>query len=219
MGDNIKKNKLLEASAMTVLAVVFTLLVKSVNVMAVSATGSTVGFGSVNIPFASLFPFNGTVYKVSEYLGYVAMVPVAFFAVMGLVELIKRRSLKKVDADLYALLGAYVLMAAVYIFFDKIYVVNLRPIIEEGALFAEPSFPSSHTLLSVVVLGSAIVEAGRIGNKTKRMLLSLVLGIILVLSVAMRLFSGVHWLTDIIGGILWGEVILLFFQYFLVKLK
>ena len=215
----MKKNKLLEAFAMTVLAVVFTLLVKSINVVAVAGTGSTVGFGSVNVPFAAMFPFNKTIYDVSKYLGYLAMVPVAVFGCMGLVEAVGRKSLKKVDGDIYALLGAYMLMAAVYIFFDKVYVVNLRPIIEAGAAYAEPSFPSSHTLLSVVVLGSAIIEAGRIRSKGLRILVSLFLGIIMISTVATRLLSGVHWLTDIIGGILWGEVILLFFQYFSVKLK
>ena len=147
------------------------------------------------------------------------MVPVAFFALLGLVELIKRKSFRKVDGDLYALMGAYVLMAAVYIFFDKVYVVNLRPIIEKGALAAEPSFPSSHTLLSVVVLGTAIIEAGRLREKTFRILLTILLSLLLVAVVALRLLSGVHWLTDIIGGILWGEVIILFFQYFSLKLK
>ena len=197
----MKRNKMLSSSAMTILAVVFTILVKTVDVGYVANTGSAVGFYSVNMPFIEKFSFNATLFSLTQVLGLVALLPVIFFAFLGLYELSTRKSL-------------YVLMAAVYIFFDKVYVVNLRPIIMEGESVAASSFPSTHTLLSITILGSAIMECGRIKSKGGRVTLSLLLALLLLAVVAGRLFSGVHWPTDIIGGVLWGEVLLLWFQYF-----
>ena len=210
----MKRNKMLSSSAMTILAVVFTILVKTVDVGYVANTGSAVGFYSVNMPFIEKFSFNATLFSLTQVLGLVALLPVIFFAFLGLYELATRKSLKKVDPDLYAMALLYVLMAAVYIFFDKVYVVNLRPIIMEGESAAASSFPSTHTLLAVTILGSAIMECGRIKSKGGRVTLSLLLALLLLAVVAGRLFSGVHWPTDIIGGVLWGEVLLLWFQYF-----
>lgn len=209
----MRKKRALEAFAFTVLSVVFTLLLKCIDI-SLAPSGGLIGFSSVNIPLSRMLPFNETIYSITETLGYVAFLPVAVFGLLGLIQLVKRKSLKKVDGFLYALVVLYILMAGLYIFFDKVYVVNMRPIIIPGEEALAPSFPSSHTLLSIVLLGSALVECGRIGKKGLRMVVSLLLWILLLSIVAGRLLSGVHWLTDIIGGILWGETLLLWFLFF-----
>ena len=210
----MRKKSLIQFVAVTLIAVVFTVLVKIVDVGFVSSTGSLVGFSSVNIPFSQKFGFNPIFYKVSEVLGYLVFLVIAVFAFIGCYQLIKRKSLMKVDKDLYALAITYVFTFALYIFFDKVLVINLRPIIMAGESIAEPSFPSSHTLLAVSVLGTAISECGKIRRKSFRVSLVIVLAILMGATVLSRLFSGVHWVTDIIAGILWGEVMMTLYQLF-----
>ena len=210
----MRKKSLIQFVAVTLIAVVFTVLVKIVDVGFVSSTGSLVGFSSVNIPFSQKFGFNPIFYKVSEVLGYLVFLVIAVFAFIGFYQLIKRKSLMKVDKDLYALAITYVFTFALYIFFDKVLVINLRPIIMAGESIAEPSFPSSHTLLAVSVLGTAISECGKIRKKSFRVSLVIVLAILMGATVLSRLFSGVHWVTDIIAGILWGEVMMTLYQLF-----
>ena len=210
----MRKRSLIQFVAVTLIAVLFTVLVKIVDVGFVSSTGSLVGFSSVNIPFSQKFGFNPIFYKVSEVLGYLIFLVIAVFAFIGCYQLIKRKSLMKVDKDLYALAITYVFTFALYIFFDKVLVINLRPIIMAGESIAEPSFPSSHTLLAVSVLGTAISECGKIRKKSFRVSLVIVLAILMGATVLSRLFSGVHWVTDIIAGILWGEVMMTLYQLF-----
>lgn len=210
----MRKKSLIQFVAVTLIAVVFTVLVKIVDVGFVSSTGSLVGFSSVNIPFSQKFGFNPIFYKVSEVLGYLIFLVIAVFAFIGCYQLIKRKSLMKVDKDLYALAITYVFTFALYIFFDKVLVINLRPIIMVGESITEPSFPSSHTLLAVSVLGTAISECGKIRRKSFRVSLVIVLAILMGATVLSRLFSGVHWVTDIIAGILWGEVMMTLYQLF-----
>ena len=210
----MRKKSLIQFVAVTLIAVVFTVLVKIVDVGFVSSTGSLVGFSSVNIPFSQKFGFNPIFYKVSEVLGYLIFLVIAVFAFIGCYQLIKRKSLMKVDKDLYALAITYVFTFALYIFFDKVLVINLRPIIMAGESIAEPSFPSSHTLLAVSVLETAISECGKIRKKSFRVSLVIVLAILMGATVLSRLFSGVHWVTDIIAGILWGEVMMTLYQLF-----
>ena len=210
----MRKRSLIQFVAVTLIAVVFTVLVKIVDVGFVSSTGSLVGFSSVNTPFSQKFGFNPIFYKVSEVLGYLIFLVIAVFAFIGCYQLIKRKSLMKVDKDLYALAITYVFTFALYIFFDKVLVINLRPIIMAGESIAEPSFPSSHTLLAVSVLGTAISECGKIRKKSFRVSLVIVLAILMGATVLSRLFSGVHWVTDIVAGILWGEVMMTLYQLF-----
>ena len=210
----MRKKSLIQFVAVTLIAVVFTVLVKIVDVGFVSSAGSLVGFSSVNIPFSQKFGFNPIIYKVSQVLGYLAFLVIAVFAFIGCYQLIKRKSLMKVDKDLYALAITYVFTFALYIFFDKVLVINLRPIIMAGESIAEPSFPSSHTLLAVSVLGTAISECGKIRKESLRVSLVIVLAILMSATVLSRLFSGVHWVTDIIAGILWGEVMMTLYQLF-----
>ena len=138
---------------------------------------------------------------------------------MGLYELIKNKSLKKVDGDLYALAITYVFTVILYIFFDKLLVINMRPFIIPGESALESGFPSSHTLLAVVVYGTAIAECGKIKKRKIRVALTVLLGFSMLLIVFSRLFSGVHWVTDIIGGILWGEALMALFQVFSFLLR
>ncbi|MEE1199009.1 MAG: phosphatase PAP2 family protein, partial [Acutalibacteraceae bacterium] len=96
--------------------------------------------------------------------------------------------------------GFYIIVIAAYILFEYV-VINYRPILINGYL--EASYPSSTTLLVLCVMPTAIMQFNRrIKNNYLRKSISIAIIVFIVLMVALRLLSGVHWLTDIIGGAL-----------------
>jgi len=196
--------------------VVWTFLVSFVDVKAVGPMGSCVGLSKINTAFHSLTGVHFALYNVTDWLG---LVPVAFalgFAILGLAEWIKRRRLRKVDYSLFVLGGFYIVTIAVYILFENV-VVNYRPTLIDGYL--EVSYPSSTTLLVLTVMPTALLELKeRIKHTTLRKCVVGVIVLFVVFMVGGRLISGVHWLTDIIGGVLLSSALVMGY-YSVVTLK
>ena len=178
--------------------VLWTVLVRIVDVKPIGPKGSSVGFATLNAGFHKLTGVHMWLYTVTDWLG---LVPIAFvmgFALLGLIQWIKRKSLKKVDRSIFVLGGFYVVVMAVYALFE-ILVVNYRPVLINGAL--EASYPSSTTLLVMCVMPTAIMQLmGRIKTKILRRWITWIIVGFTAFMVAGRLISGVHWLSDIIGG-------------------
>ncbi len=201
-----------------VLFVLFTLLVMQVDVQPIGPEGSSVGFAAVN---GAVFAFFGTstfLFKLAEYLGYVAILIALGFVFTGLVQLIQRKSLWKVDHGILLMGVLFAVTVVLYVLFDHV-VINYRPILLENEL--EPSYPSSHTLLVIVILGSAMIHFHRLFRGRRGLLLLLdVLPCILILgTILARLASGAHWLTDIIGGALLACTLLFLYYSFAVWLE
>ena len=118
----------------------------------------------------------------------------------GLLQWIKRKSIKKVDENILALGAFYAAVLAVFIFFEEV-AVNYRPVLIEGQL--EASYPSSTTMLVLCIVPTALMQFDiRIKNLWIKRAVNTVLVVFAVSMVVLRLVSGVHWFTDIIGGIL-----------------
>lgn len=198
----MKKNSWRVASGLIILAlfVLWTALVVCVDVRAIGPEGSSVGFAAVNGAFHALTGVHMGLYTLTDWLGIVPFVFVFGFAVLGLVQLIKRRSLLKVDRSILALGVFYIIVAIVYVLFEFV-VVNRRPVLIESVL--EPSYPSSTTMLVLCVIPTAMMQlAWRMKSAPARAVVLILLGAFTVFMVVGRLISGVHWLTDIIGGVL-----------------
>ena len=127
------------------------------------------------------------------------------FAVLGLVQLISRRSLRRVDGSILVLGAFYIAVMAAYLLFEK-FAVNYRPVLIDG--FLEVSYPSSTTLLTLCVMPTAMLQLSRrLRSGRLRSLVLAVLAAFTAFMVVGRLLSGVHWLTDIVGGVLLSAAI------------
>lgn len=155
------------------------------------------------------FSYSDLWYKITKYSGYALFLPVAFFVLLGFVQFIKRKSFKKVDRELKLLALFYLAVAIVYLVFEKFLIINYRPIMLDGKL--ESSYPSSHTLFAVTLCGSAMLLTKRFLKLKHATLVNIVLVLLMLVTVVGRLLSGVHWATDIIGGILIGATLIFAF--------
>ena len=197
-----KKNKKLFWVGVILLAAfaLWTVLVCFVDVRAIGPEGSSVGFAALNGFVHSLTGVNWFLYTVTDWLGLIPMAVAFGFATLGLIQLIQRKSLRKVDIGILALGAFYSVVIAVYILFE-IVVINYRPTLIEGCL--EASYPSSTTMLVTCVMPTAATELKeRIKNALLRRCATVAIPAFTVFMVGARLLSGVHWITDIIGGAL-----------------
>ena len=202
---------LIAGVAFFLLFLILTVLVKTVDVKPVTVKGPEVetgeraketiliGLKRINHKVFRTFGVNKPWYVITEVLGVVAILVAAGFAVLGVVQLIKRKSLLKVDRPILILGVFYVIVILFYLLFEVVK-VNYRPIMPEGVL--EASYPSSHTMMTVFVMLTAIVVLHRMFSEKKvlTLVLDCVLLVIAGLTAAGRLVCGYHWFTDIVAG-------------------
>lgn len=195
------KNKFIISAVFALAFVALIVSLCTYDVAPIGPEGTEIGFSSLNGAVHGSLGTSDAWYKISELLGYLAIAAAGAFALIGVVQVFKRKSLLKVDKKLMALGGLYAAMAVMYVLFEMV-VVNYRPVIEAGAESVEASFPSSHTMLVCVIMGGAFIILGDyVKNKGLRIALQGIAVAVALLTVIGRLLSGVHWLTDIIGGV------------------
>lgn len=152
-----------------------------------------VGLFFINSPVSELLHFREALFNISDYLGFIPVLFVVFFAMKGFIQMVKRKGIFKVDNDIIIMGILYIILLALYVFFSKLN-VNLRPVFIDGQ--NEASFPSSHTLLQVTVMSVAAWYFRKNGFNKICIFCYAELG----LGVLTRLCSGVHWFTDIVAG-------------------
>ncbi len=209
MKTNVK-NALILSGLLLLCVIVYTFSVSHVDVSAIPALhadtltagpeSAPVGFSSLNGAVSSAIGFRSGWYLVSKLIGILTYLLAAFFAFLGVLQLIKKRTPAGVDRDLYVLGGFYLLVLLTYVLFE-ILKVNYRPVILHEGL--EASYPSTHTLLGICIFTTSAMQFGkRISGEVLRKCIVIACYVLMVVLVLSRLLSGVHWLTDIIGGIL-----------------
>ena len=196
---NKKKRNFLISTILIWLAVVFTILVKVVDVKQVGVNETSIGFATLNQYVFKTTGVNMIWYHVTDWLGLIPVFMVIVYGIIGFIQLIKRKSLFKVDIEIMILGLFYIIVISLYIFFEKV-IVNYRPILMNG--FLEASYPSSHTLMAICLCGSSIIVNKKLFNNKITKLMNMLSLIIIFITVIGRLLSGVHWFTDILGGIL-----------------
>lgn len=176
----------------------WTVAVCFVDVASIGPNGSAVGFATLNGWFHRLTGVHMSLYVITDWLGLVPVAVCLIFAMLGLCQWIRRKSIKKVDGDLLLMGAFYLLTIAAYLLFETV-VINYRPVLIDGIL--EASYPSSTTLLVLCVMPAALVW---LRFRTVPRWIVAVAVLFTAFMVSGRLISGVHWLTDIIGGGLLG---------------
>ena len=195
------KKSLISTIVFFALFIIFTILVSFVNVEAIGPEGSEVGFAALNGAVFNALGSNEIIYSVTELLGFIPLLLAGCFAIFGIRQAIKRKNPLKVDIEIIMLGAFYVAVLAFYVAFEII-TINYRPILIDGVL--EASYPSSHTMLATCFMTTAIIELNRLlkGKKTLLIVIDVIFVAIAASIVIGRLLAGVHWLTDIIAGLL-----------------
>ena len=188
------------ATCMLIAFLLWTAAIQFVDVQAIGPQESSVGFATINQFVHNLTGVHMSLYTITDWLGLVPLVFVMGFALLGLIQWIKRKHLLKVDYNILILGGFYIVVMAVYVLFEML-VVNYRPVLICGIL--EASYPSSTTMLVMCVMPTAIMQFNaRIKNNVLKRFVASAMIAFVVFMVIGRLVSGVHWFTDIIGGAL-----------------
>ena len=192
-------------------------LLRCVDGEAVGAAGTSVGLSHMNRFVFELTGVNMVWYNITDWLGLAAIFAAFLFAATGLVQVIKRRSILKVDKEILALGGLYILVIGIYVLFENV-IVNYRPIIMPGCSNPEASFPSSHTMLVCVIMGNTIIIIGKyIKKKSLCMVIRGICAAVIAVTVVGRLISGVHWFTDILGGLLISTFLLALYSVLITE--
>ena len=209
---SVPKENLKTAVFMTILTILVTILVASVDVQPAGVEGTNIGFASINTGFFNRNGQSELFYKISKVSGYLCFATAAGFAIFFLVQLIQRKSLSEIDRNLSILMLLYILTLTIYLLFDKVLIINYRPILRDKGL--ESSYPSSHVLLAWVVMISAIDQWNVYIANEKALTIAVACSFtVMLVTILARTLSGVHWLTDVLGGILIGDTLIAWYRY------
>ncbi len=194
------KRTLLISILFLIAFVIWTVLIQNVDVRPVGVNSTDIGFAYLNTWFHYLTGVDFMLYNITDWLGLVPLAVCMIFGILGFIQLIKRKSLFKVDADIIILGVYYVIVILCYLAFEMM-PINYRPVLING--FMEASYPSSTTLLVLSVMPTLVFQIKhRMKNIKLQRIVTVITLLFCVFMVVGRLVSGVHWLTDIIGSVL-----------------
>ena len=206
-----EKTHLLAGIGFLIAFLLWTVLIRCIDVQAAGPGGTNVGFAAFNLWFHHLTGVHMTVYTITDWLGLVPIAVCMGFGMVGVFQLIRRKSLLMVDPDIILLGLFYILVILAYLVFEMV-PVNYRPILIGGAL--EASYPSSTTLLVLSVMPTLKFQIDR---RAEKPLIRNAAGVFAIMFSAFmvigRLIAGVHWATDIIGAIFLSMGLFLLYRY------
>ena len=208
---NKAKRELVVGVAFLATFALWTAMVQLVDVRPVGQNGTNVGFATLNTWFHGVTGVHMLLYVVTDWLGLVPVAVCLGFGVLGAVQLVRRRSLLRVDSDILLLGLHFALVAFAYLIFEMV-PINYRPVPIDGVM--EASYPSSTTLLVLGVMPTLGFQVNRRcdGLVFRKAVWAFVVAFS-VFMVAGRLVSGVHWLTDIVGSILLAAGLLMLYRF------
>ncbi len=214
MKDN-RKRMLLPGIVLLAAFVVLTILIQLVDVRKAGPNGTEIGFAAFNVWFHQMTGVHMLIYTITDWLGLVPVIICVCFGALGLRQLVRRKSLFKVDADILLLGVYYVLVILGYLLFETV-PINYRPVLIGGYL--EASYPSSTTLLVLSVLPTLKFQADRrIAGAVLRKAITVFAMLFSWFMVIGRLVSGVHWATDIIGACFLGFGLFMIYEFLAVR--
>lgn len=131
----------------------------------------------------------------------------AVFAVLGLIQWISRKSLKKVDKQLLWMPLPLILMVATYLICDKVLpkFFDFMPTRPNGS--GEPSFPSTHALVVATIFFVVTLALPKyIKSKPARIFLELIMAVLIGLVCTGRVMSNMHSIVDVVGALVFALI-------------
>lgn len=182
---------------------IFTIVVRFVNVEPIGPQGTSVGLAKLNgAVFNRLGGFHQGFYTLSRILGIIVLLGGLCVALLAVIQAVHKRSIRKVNWDLKAYILYGIAVLVIYLVTEH-FSINWRPVILDEAKGLELSYPSSHTLLSISVIGAITAQMKlRVKDAGTRHILETGAWVLATVTVLARFLAGVHWTTDIIGSIL-----------------
>lgn len=212
-----KRKDIFVCGGLFAVAIIYTILVKYIDVQAIGPKDSLVGFATINKFIFNLTGVNMVWYSITDWLGFVPLIIAFIYAMIGLVQMIKRKNILKVDKEILGLGVFYIIVIGLYIFFETC-IINYRPTLMDGIL--EASYPSSHTLLSVCICGSSLIINKYLFKNRNFFKAENIISILSILVIVIgRFISGVHWFTDIVGAILISIALLKAFNIYIKSIN
>lgn len=212
-----RRKEILLCGGLFAVAIIYTLLVKYIDVQEIGPNDSLVGFATINNFMFNLTGVNMLWYDITDWWGFVPLFIAFIYAMIGFIQMIKRRNILKVDKEILGLGVYYIIVIGLYIFFETC-IINYRPTLMDGIL--EASYPSSHTLLSVCICGSSLIINKYLFKNRNFFKAENIISILSILVIVIgRFISGVHWFTDIIGAILISIALLKAFNIYIKSIN
>jgi membrane-associated phospholipid phosphatase len=212
-----RRKEILLCGGLFAVAIIYTLLVKYIDVQEIGPNDSLVGFATINNFMFNLTGVNMLWYDITDWWGFVPLFIAFIYAMIGFIQMIKRRNILKVDKEILGLGVYYIIVIGLYIFFETC-IINYRPTLMDGIL--EASYPSSHTLLSVCICGSSLIINKYLFKNRNFFKAENIISILSILVIVIgRFISGVHWFTDIVGAILISIALLKAFNIYIKSIN
>ena len=153
--------------------------------------------------------------KATDIILYASFAILGVFIILAFAQLIKRKSIKKVDKPLLVMPIPLVLMSITYVVFDKFLVLNTRP---NGS--GEASFPSTHVMVvGTIFLLVAIALPRYIKSKATCAILDIIMLTLFAITAYGRIAANMHWLSDVIAGAVFAAVFGLIYYLIIRKPK
>ena len=207
----IRKKELLAGIVLLAAFALWTVLIRHIDIQNAGPNGTEIGFATVNVWFHRLIGVHLLVYTITDWLGLVPIIICMCFGTLGLAQLVKRRSLLKVDFDILLLGAYYVVVILGYLLFEMV-PINYRPILIGGNL--EASYPSSTTLLVLSVMPTLKYQSERrIAKPVTRKAIAVFVIVFSAFMVLGRLIAGVHWATDIVGSVFLSSGLFMIYRF------
>lgn len=179
-----------------------TVSIKLIDVKLYSVTNSYIGLYSIN----KLFVFTYNISNINIFFEIISNFIFIFCLIIILLKLsfifyeyVKN---KKVSKTNISFLIHFILMILIWIIFDKIIIINYRPILINNKL--EGSFPSTHVMVSTFTLLFFAYN-----QKNKKIIFYIIITSLIILQSISRILLQMHWFTDVLGGLLIGTLLFL----------